>query len=61
MIDWKRRYLVDGIGLMCFAMSFETGTRADTGISLVVFTVRAAYKTGSEDEDFMILLTCIPA
>jgi len=37
---------------MCFAMRFESGTKADTGISPVVFTLAGVgFGIGAEDED----------
>jgi len=47
--------MIDGIGLMRLAMSFEIGTTADTVISPVVFTIVGA-ASGIGDEDSTVLL-----
>ena len=47
--------MIEGIGLICFAISFESGTKADTGISPVVFTAPGIrFGAGAKDEDFGI-------
>ena len=58
--------MIEGIGLMWSAIRFESGTKADTGISPVVLTLAGvgfgvgAEDTdsgiGCEDEDLMMLL-----